>query len=97
MDRRYELNGVSFVWDVAKARRNMAKHGVSFEAAATVFFDPFIRIEDASRAEESRDAATGWDSKARILYVVHLQLHHQAIRIISARKATREERQRYDQ
>jgi hypothetical protein len=44
MDASYGLHGTSFVWDVEKARGNLAKHGVSFETAATVFFDPFLCI-----------------------------------------------------
>jgi uncharacterized DUF497 family protein len=70
---------------------------VSFEAAATVFFDPFLRIEDASRDEEERDAAIGFDEIQRLLYVVHIEVEDEYIRIISARPATSEERRSYDQ
>lgn len=43
MDIEFELRGIRFRWNAEKARRNIEKHGVSFEQAAQVFFDPFIR------------------------------------------------------
>jgi hypothetical protein len=97
MDATYEVHGTSFRWDKDKAQSNLVKHGVSFEVATMVFFDPFLRIEDASRNEESRDAVIGFDEHERLLYVVHIEVEDEYIRIISARKATSEERQRYDQ
>ena len=96
MDRRYDLNGTAFVWDEAKAGRNERKHGVSFEQAAHAFFDPFLRLLDATRGDEERDAVVGYDGSGRLLYVVHLVIEDQGIRIVSARKATQEERQTYD-
>jgi len=62
MDRRYELNGIMFVWDESKARKNLAKHEVMFEQAAEVFFDPFFRVIDASPETEPRDAVIGMDT-----------------------------------
>jgi uncharacterized DUF497 family protein len=47
------------VWDAGKAATNTAKHEVAFEKACEVFFDPFVRIEDASPEEEKREAAIG--------------------------------------
>jgi hypothetical protein len=97
MDISYELNGVLFCWDSAKAKTNLRKHdGISFELAATVFFDPFLRVEDASRNDEARDAVIGFDAESRLLYVVHIESEGESIRIISARRATRPERERYD-
>lgn len=97
MDIRYELNGLSFVWDASKAAANPRKHdGVTFEQAAQVFFDPFFRVIDASRNDEARDAAIGYDEQGRLLFVVHIEFEGESIRIISARKATREERSRHD-
>jgi hypothetical protein len=96
MDRAYTVHGTSFAWDEDKARRNLARHGVSFETAATVFFDPFLRLEDASRNAEERDAAIGFDAIQRLLYVVHIEIEGESIRIISARTATSEEQRRYD-
>ena len=61
MDARFDLNGVAFVWDAAKALRNQHKHGVSFEQAAEAFFDPFLRLVDADRNQEPRDAVIGYE------------------------------------
>ncbi len=96
MDAIYEFQGTRFIWDERKARSNLTKHGVAFEAAVTVFYDPFVRIEDAGRNEEARYAAIGFDVNGRLLYVVHIEFEGAAIRLISARKVTNEERQRYD-
>lgn len=66
MDVRFELNGVAFVWDEVKARRNIAAHdGITFEHAAEVFFDPFLRVVDASRNDEARDAVIGYLHRVR--------------------------------
>ena len=96
MDRRYELNGIMFVWDESKARKNLAKHEIMFEQAAEVFFDPFFRVIDASPEDESRDAVIGMDTDWSLLYVVHIGFEDDCLRIISARKATRSERQYYE-
>ena len=97
MDVRYELNGTLFVWDDAKARSNVAAHeGVTFERAAEVFFDPLFRMVDASRNDEARDAVIGYDVQGRLLFVVHIQFEDEYIRIISARKATAQERKDHD-
>lgn len=61
MDERFELNGISFVWNRTKAQENRRKHGVTFEQAAEAFFDPFLRIVDASSGDEARDAIIGMD------------------------------------
>lgn len=97
MDIHYELNGTTFVWNAKKAAGNRAKHdGITFEQAATVFFDPLFRLVDASRKDEARDAVIGFDELSRLLFVVHVELDGEAIRIISARKATQEEHKYYD-
>ena len=96
MDIRFELNGLPFVWDQAKALRNQRKHHLVFEEAAEVFFDPFFRLVDASRHEEARDAVIGRDTRGRALYVVHIEFEGEFIRIISARKATGEELKHHD-
>ena len=97
MDIRFELNGVAFIWNDEKARLNVRTHdGVTFERAAEVFFDPFFRLVDASRNDEARDAAIGYDAGGRLLYVVHLVFENECIRLISARKATTRERQDHD-
>ena len=97
MDIRFELNGTAFVWDEQKARLNVVAHeGITFELAAEVFFDPFFRLVDASRNDEARDAAIGYDSFGRLLFVVHIEFEGEYIRIISARKATLQERKDHD-
>jgi len=96
MDVAYGLNGVAFRWDEAKARSNLAKHGVTFEQAAQVFFDPFVRHADAGSEDEARDAALGCDFQYRLLFVVHLIFEDDSIRIVSARHATAIERKRYE-
>ena len=96
MDRRYELNGIMFVWDELKARKNLAKHEIKFEQAIEVFFDPFFRVIDARPEAESRDAVIGLDTDWNLLYVVHIGIEDDCLRIISARKATRSEKQYYE-
>lgn len=97
MNVRFELNGTTSVWDEAKAAANPRRHdGVTFEQAATVFFDPLFRLVDASRNDESRDAAIGFDAAGRLLFVVHVERDGETIRIVSARKATKQERADHD-
>ena len=93
MDTYFTLDGTDFVWDDIKAASNLVKHnGISFEQAATVFFDPLFRLVDAERNDEARDAIIGFDRSCRLLFVVHIQQDDAGIRIISARKATHSER-----
>jgi hypothetical protein len=97
MDIRYELNGTAFLWNAEKARENVLKHvGITFEQAAEVFFDPFFRLVDASRSHEARSAVIGYDLRNRLLFVVHLEIEGEYIRIISAREATAQERKDHD-
>lgn len=97
MDIHYHFNGCDFVWNQRKAAANALKHdGVTFEQAATVFFDPLFRLVDAGRNDEARDAIIGFDSVGRLLFVVHIQFEDASIRIISARKATSHERQDHE-
>lgn len=96
MDGGLEHKDTTFVWDMEKARRNEAKHGVRFDQAVEAFFDPLLHLVDASRNGETRDAVIGYDAQGRLLYVIHLMLEADAIRIVSARKATAEERTIYD-
>jgi uncharacterized protein len=96
MDIYFLFHGQRFVWDSEKASINFAKHSVSFELACQVFFDPFVRIEDASAGEEQREAAVGLTEDWSLLYVVHILREGDAIRIISARQATAPERRSYE-
>ena len=61
-----------------------------------MFFDPFMRVVDAYRADEARDAVIGYDETGHLLFVVHIEVNDEFIRIISARKATARERKDYD-
>ena len=88
---------MSFIWDVKKAKLNVVNHdGISFEQAAEAFFDPFMRLVDASRQDEVRDALIGFDMRGTLLFVVHLVIEDETIRIISARVATLKEQKYYD-
>ena len=76
---------------------NPRKHdGVTFQQAASAFFDPFLKVVDASRNNEARDAIIGMDTSWVVLFVVHIEFEDDIIRIISARKATRQERNYYE-
>lgn len=97
MDVYFVLNDITFVWNAEKARINPVKHdGITFQQAAEAFFDPFLILVDASRNDEARDAVIGLDLRYSLLYVVHLEQEGDCIRIISARKATRQERMDYE-
>ena len=83
-----------FDWDHAKAATNLKKHQVSFEEAKTAFFDDFaVQFFDKEHSQdEERFIMLGMSSGARILVVCHCErAESEAIRIISARKATRGE------
>ena len=89
---------LKFEWDKEKAALNLAKHGVSFEEAASVFGDPLsITFPDPDHSEgEKRMLTFGVSQEDRLLAVVHTE-RGRAIRIISDRKTTRRERGIYDQ
>lgn len=87
-----------FVWDNAKNRANRIKHGVSFETARLVFDDPYhISVPDQHEHGEERWTTVGLVGAIVVLVVVHTYEHNgeEIVRIISARKATRRERERY--
>ena len=97
MDQQFNLHEITFIWNQEKARQNPLKHeGITFEQAAEAFFDPFLVVVDASRNYEARDAIIGMDKRNYLLFVVHIQQENDMIRIISARKATRQERNYYE-
>ena len=88
---------MQFEWDPIKAPHNLAKHGVSFDEARTVFGDPFAgTIADPVHSiDELRLATIGYSALRRLLVVAHVD-RGAAIRIISARRATRRERMKYE-
>jgi uncharacterized DUF497 family protein len=90
--------GLAFEWDNGKAKRNRAKHGVSFEEASTVFADPLSRtIHDPLHSQdEDRYVILGESNLGRLLVVCFTD-RADKIRIISARPATRRERKDYEE
>jgi uncharacterized DUF497 family protein len=85
-----------FEWDPEKARRNLAKHGVSFEESATAFADPLsiTRFDPDHSGDEDRFLLLGATHAGRLVVVSHTD-RRESIRIISARMATRRERRTY--
>jgi uncharacterized DUF497 family protein len=94
------MEEVVFSWDQGKNRQNQRKHGVAFEEAATVFSDENGRlIHDPDHSHrEQRFILLGFSGKLRLLVVSHTyrQEGHE-IRIVSARRATRNEGKQYGQ
>jgi len=87
-----------FEWNQRKAAPNLRRHGVSFEEALTVFADPLARIfDDEDRpVEEAREIIIGHSVQDRLLVICFTE-REDAIRIISARKATKNERKDYEE
>ena len=90
-----------FVWDPAKAESNHRKHGVRFEDAVQVFFDPLhLTVQDRVEGGEYRWQTIGQVGGAAVLLVAHTVTEDgpepvEVIRIISVRRATPQERKRY--
>ncbi len=91
------MKPLTITFDPAKASTNLRKHGVSFEEAATVFRDPLaITVPDHEHSdEESREITCGYSVREHLLLVVHTEIVEDCLRIISARKATRQEQDDY--
>jgi uncharacterized DUF497 family protein len=89
---------LTFEWDTTKATSNLAKHGVGFEEAATVFGDPlsFTIYDPAHSRAEARFIILGQSHQGRLLVVIHTE-RGDNIRIISARRASRRERKQYEE
>jgi uncharacterized DUF497 family protein len=87
---------VGFTWDPRKAERNLAKHGVSFDDATTVFEDDFFLVfaDPDHSTDERRFIIMGQSKSGRLLVVAYTE-RSDTIRIISAREATRQERKTY--
>jgi uncharacterized DUF497 family protein len=86
-----------FEWDRDKAAANLRKHGVSFDEATTVFYDPLAAtFDDPDHSHGERRLITvGYPRQGRLLVVCHAE-RRGAIRIISARRATPHERKRHE-
>ena len=92
------MGNIEFAWDRHKARTNLAKHGVSFEEAQTVFLDENARLigDPDHSEEEERFVLLGYSFQARCLIVSHCYRQpNSVIRLISARRATRQEEKVY--
>jgi len=89
---------LKFEWDETKAASNLAKHGVSFGEAASIFGDPMaLTFNDPDHSEGERRYLTfGLSQMSRVLLVVNVE-RGSMIRIVSARKATKRERAIYEQ
>ncbi len=87
---------LNFEWDSDKAVRNIQKHGVDFEEAKTVFDDPlFITVFDKGHSDvEERFFTIGMSTRGRLLVVVHTERNNK-LRIISARRAMKNEEKYY--
>jgi uncharacterized protein len=87
---------VGFVWDPSKAARNLAKHGVSFDEAREVFDDDrFLVFGDPDHSgDESRFIIMGRTKRGLLLVVAYTERSN-SVRVISARRATRRERNIY--
>ena len=94
------LSSLIFEWDKGKARNNQRKHRVSFEEASTIFGDPLsVTIHDPlhSHAGEERYVTIGKSSTSGSTLVVVFTEREKAMRIISARPATKQERTQYEE
>lgn len=93
------MNEIIFEWDEKKNEINKKKHGVSFEEAQTVFYDEeALLIDDPEHSqEEDRFIILGFSNRANMLVVCHCyRADETVIRIISARKATKNETNQYN-
>lgn len=100
IDHPYNVQMIKFDWDPAKAASNLRKHGVSFEEAQSVFYDELaIQFYDEPHSsDEERFLMLGMSSGAHLLLVCHCERDGGGvIRIISARKATKQESSFYSQ
>ena len=89
---------IRFEWDPVKAAANLKKHGVSFEAAESIFYDEFAVqfFDEENSSSEDRFLMLGLSAQARLLLVCHCEREHgEVLRIISARKATARESKFY--
>jgi uncharacterized protein len=90
---------VRFEWHPDKAARNEAKHGVTFAEAASVFLDPLAAVFDDEwhSGHEPREIIIGLSDAGRLLIVSFAERPGETVRIISARPATKRERDEYEE
>ncbi len=87
---------MAYQWDKDKAASNFNKHGIDFADAVSVFSDDLATTVNDDRFEEERFITIGIDAFDRVLVVVYTWRDDE-IRLISARKATRSERNQYEE
>jgi hypothetical protein len=89
---------VQFEWDPQKAAANVKRHRITFDEAASVLGDPLSTTypDEAHSDEETRFLTIGASHRGRVMVVAHTE-RNDTIRIISARRATRREREFYEQ
>ncbi|MGF1673859.1 MAG: BrnT family toxin [Rivularia sp. (in: cyanobacteria)] len=88
---------MEYEWDANKAQSNRQKHGIDFADAVSVFGDNFAITVIDEHPDEQRFATIGMDAMSRIIVVVYTLRAGSCIRLISARKATKRERQQYEE
>lgn len=88
---------MEYEWDTNKAQSNRQKHGIDFADEVSVFADNFAITVIDEHPDEERFVTIGMDGFSRILVVVYTWRSESCIRLISARKATRRERQQYEE
>lgn len=88
---------MQFEWDLEKAAAKSRKHGVTFEGALTVFYEPLATtFSDPDHSEsELRVITVGYSARSRLLVVCHSERMH-TVRLIRARRATTPERRRHE-
>jgi uncharacterized protein len=88
---------MQFEWDPKKAKLNYKKHKVTFDEAATVFYDPLLATfnDEEHSITEHRFITIGFSSEGYLLVVSHTE-RDSALRIISARRATAHERKKHE-
>ncbi len=96
MNVKYTLHNVIFEWDSLKAATNLRKHEVRFELACEAFFDPFVcYLDEEIAGSELRERIVGLTTTWLLLYIVYV-MRDESIRIVSARMATKAERETYE-
>lgn len=95
MHERAYIARTRYEWDRAKAASNLRKHGIHFADAVAVFADESALTLDDPNPDEERYVTLGMDAFARVLVVVYTWRGEDTVRLISARRATRNEQNLY--
>jgi uncharacterized DUF497 family protein len=92
------MDHLNFEWDANKSASNIKKHGISFDEAKTVFTDEYARLigDPDNSDDEDRFLLLGTSIDSKLLVVCHCVREAESIRIISARKADKQERKIYE-